>query len=439
MDEQGKKTTLWDKLDFPTVDNDDITNKPSETDKSKSSSKKKMKAYGRAGTILGLVFWLYLVINTIFFNIDSYAQSLLPNNLDFIITFKFFFFLATLVLMAIFLKRYLALALYVIFFPAIILFWKFPRSLFRYKSWVVVLTVFDIIVGIFSGFKKKILLGGITIFVMLFVLMTNEPIILSVLSVLLGIILIYTILSTIIRSFGASSFFSQQKRGIDWLLKNQVLKKVGLLDEKFKKKDIEKYTPEQTSQIVNAIQLSLIGQRLVYFWAYQLEKYSKSNSAYLLNTLSYIWLFTKLIVFTTFINLAIYKFDPAQFIIRDGFGFLTALDYSLNAFVLNETSRALADGSIALFVKIVSEITGFLVLGSLVLNLYAARIQKNSTDLQNAVNEIKSQGHAMEKRFAQEFELTPEQAIIKLSDLRNTMLAIINWVTRQLPDEYLSK
>jgi hypothetical protein len=437
MSDKDKQTTLWDKLEFPIVDDIEGAKTPSKPDKSRDSTKRKRKAYGIAGTILGLVFWLYLVVNTIFFNLDNLIQSVLPGELAFLVTYKFFVFLGILVLTAVFLKRYFALVLYVIFFPGILMFWKIPRLLYRYKSWVVVLTIFDAIASLFGNFKKKILLGGVTIFTMLFVLILDNPMILAALAVILAAVLLYTLISTIVRSFSVSSFFTQQKRGIDWLLKKQVLTKVGLLDDKLKKKDIQKYTTEQTSQIINAIQLSLIGQRLIYFWAYQLEKYSKSNSAYLLNTLSYIWLFIKLIVFVTFINLAIYKIDPTQFIVRDGFGFLTALDYSLNAFVLNETSRALADGSIALITRIASEITGFLVLGSLLLNLYAARIQKNNTDLQHAVDEIKSQGRAMEKRFAQEFELTPEQAIGKLSDLRNTMLKIINWITKQFPDDYL--
>jgi len=238
-------------------------------------------------------------------------------------------------------------------------------------------------------------------------------------------------------SYKTSIFLSFQSKLISKFRKSGIAQSMITVDSKVKKSKTKKLTKVQSTAILSNIQMSLLFNRSIYFWAYQLEKYKQSRVGFILSGVSYVWLYIKLGLFLGFINYALYKIEPLNFIIHNTDSFINFLYYSFNSLFFNEISGILASSDTTIVIRIVSGITGILLIGVLALNfVYVARQTKNDDELTRAIKDIKDEGKELEKHIKSEFQVTTAEAIEKLGELKAGMLSLILKITSQLPDDF---
>lgn len=409
--------------------------------KKKSDEKKDKDEYkliSLLGTIFGFVFWVYAIIQVLIYDLDRYLVVNYFPTLKFLVDYKFFIFLALITLFAIFIKRYYLLFLYVIIFPLIFIFWKIPKSIYRFKSWILVLGIIESITSFFNNLKLKIILVTIALFSFLLISISTSKPVLVFTGILLVLVLIISLARTIYLSFKPSVFFQFQSKVISKFRNSGFIKNFIRVDEKLKKNKSKKLTKAQSSLVLGNIQLALILHRGIYYWAYQLEKYRLSRVNFLLSGISYAWLFMIIVLFLGFINYAVYKIDPVAFNIAGHVSSLSFFNYSLHSLFLSEISQINARSSISTSINFLSGMGGRLLLGILFLNfIFVARQTKEDNELVKAIRQIKREGEELEKQIKSEYEVSTSEAIQKLKEIKAGLLTIILRISQELPEDYV--
>jgi len=433
--DNAKEITIWDKLQV-----DQAATKPKSKDGSTTKKKgSNYKIIGQLGKVFGIPFWTYLIIQVFFFDIDAYLKTALPQNTGFIVDYKFFAFLLITALFALFIKRYYLVYLYIIIYPLTVLFWEFPKLIYKFKSWLVFLGVIDAISSFFYKIKYKIIVTTTTLFGFLLVFVFNSKPVIVFGCIVLALVLIFSIARTIYLSFKTPVFLKFQSGVIGKIIKSNFTRHLILIDDKIKQSKAKKLTREQSNTVLTNLQTGLLFHRIIYFWAYQLEKYRASKISFVLGGISYIWLFIKLVVFLAFINYGIYRINPAEFKLTSG-SFIHFINYSLNSLFFNETSQLLAIGNFSTAVRIISGVTWYLLLTVLVFNfIYVAKQSKDDRELSGAINEIKNQGKELEMQIKGEYSVTAEEGIKKLQDFKTGLLSLILLISSKLPKNYWSE
>jgi len=427
-----KALTIWDKLQIEKAET-----KPKTTDKVTGKNKGvNYKAISQLGDVFGVTFWFYVIFQVFFYDVDSFLKALLPQNLDFIVDYKFFIFLTITALFALFIKKYYLIYLYIVLYPLVVIFWKFPKLIYRFKSWLLFLSVIEVISSFFYKFKFKIIITTITLFGLLLVVAFNsKPVIVFACLTLISVLL-FSMVRTIYLSFRTPVFLKFHARMIEKIRNSNMAQKLILIDDKIKKSKARKLTKEQSTTFLTNVQTGLLFHRIIYFWAYQLEKYRASKISFIMSGISYIWLYIKLVVFLSFINYGIYRINPAEFTLSSD-SFIYFINYSLNSLLLNETSQLLASGNISVFVRIVSGMIGILLLAVLLLNfLYVAKQSKDDKELAKAIDDIKNQGKELELQIKDEYLVTAEEAVQKLQEFKTGLLSLILLISSKLPKDY---
>lgn len=422
---------LWDRLQF----NDSLKSQSSKG--GDKGSKTNYRIFTVIGTLLGTIFWSYLIIQVFIYDLDRYIFDTYLPSYSYIIDYKFFVFLLLVTVCAVLVKRYFLMYLYILFFPLILLLWKFPKTVYKFKSWLLVLGVLEFITSLFYKLKFRIVVTTITLFSSLFVVISDSKLILIASIIALCGIAILTIFRTIYLSYKSSIFFSYQSKLISKFRQSSFAKDLILLDEEVRKSKSLKLTPKQSEAVLNSIQNAVLLNRGIYLWAYQLEKYRKSKVSFILSGFTYIWLYVKLILFLGFINFGLYKYSQANFSVSGSDSLLSFIYYSMNSLFLSEISAIQASSEIAIFVGLLSGLIGLLIGGVLLLNFfYVAKQNKTNDDLTNAIQAVKEEARELDKNIQTEFNLTANEAMKKLEEVQTVFIKFIVMISSQLPDDY---
>lgn len=423
---------LWDLLTF-----DRKLSKESEPQNKKSDTRLgSLKFQAMVGDLAGSLLWLYALIQTFVFNIDSTVKSHLPQNLAPIVDYKIVLFVAILVIILIFLHKYLLIPLYILFFPLILIFWKFPKFIYKFKSWIVVISVIDILVGYLNHLRNKLLILCSGILTIVFAT-TDSSILLSVSMLLSGAVIIYLIQSTVRNSFKPNRFISAQTKAVDSIVNSNFIKGQTLIDKKIKNRR-NKLTVEQSNKFLGNAQFAVILHQALYFWAYQLEKYTESRARIILSWLSYASLVIKIVFFLSIINFVLYKLYPLSFRTHQDINFIVFIYYSITSLWFSEVASLQAVSTYAILIRILSGIVGVGILGSFILSIaLRKRNESEQEGLLRTIASIKKAGKEFEDIVAKEYSTSSiDDLFDRLKSLRLGLVDFIMKLTEQLPKDY---
>lgn len=407
---------------------------------SSSTSKTNDNSYNKmiiCANILAPAFWLYLLINTFIINLDSILLRYMPGMLAHAINYKFFTFLIISTIFAILLKNYILLYLYILFYPLIVLFWKLPKFIYHFRSWILLLSITELITSMFSKFKIKLITTTLTLVGFLAIVSTKNSSLLTFSIVVLALLMLYLVYITIYSSFISSVFFSMQAKMINKFQNSGFAQKLILIDDKIKDSKSKQLTKEQSTAVLGTLQSAVLLHRLIYFWAYQLEKYRSSKIGFILNGISYLWLYLKLIIFLSFINFGIYKLDPTNFLSQND-TFISFMHYSITSLFFNEINQLTAVSDLSIIVRIFSGLIGYLLVGVFALNIIiTAKQNRDDLELDSAIKAIKKEGKNLSGTIKQEYQVSTYEVIDRLRELKAGFLSLILLITSQLPENFL--
>src|SRR5207253_8392293 len=113
------------------------------------------------------------------------------------------------------------------------------------------------------------------------------------------------------RSVNPSRFIRSQATLLDKLVNSAIFSALWRIPDDLKSPAVSKFTPTQQSQFMTNIVMGVLGHRVIYWWADQLDSYRRSPAPFVLNFLTYFRVFIAAVIGFAFINLAIFRTDPS--------------------------------------------------------------------------------------------------------------------------------
>lgn len=417
--------------------------KPGVSSPTNSTSKKedgktnttKLRRIVLVGNFIAIPIWLYAITQTFIFNVDQYVKTVTPSIVHEIVDYKILFFVLLTFITVISFKKYAFVILYVFFYPIILIFWKIPVIIYKFKSWLLALSVMEIITDLISNFKQKVIIFTLSITAL--VLATTTADLLLYTSIGASMIAItWMVFGNLKSSLSRGGFLSRQTKVISFINNSKFIKDMTLIDAAVKSSKVE-LTTEQKGQVLVRAQMAVGFHRLLLFWAYQLEKYSSSKVGSLLNWFRFALLVATVSILLTVINFSLYKVDHSLFEVEVSDSAIAFLYYSITSLYFAEVNSIQAGSTLALAVKLGSGIIGVGILGSLIVNLWNSKDQRDQENIKRAVKDIRQAGSDFEKSIQSEYTVESiDQLLEKLLRIGVSFSGILVKLTDQIPKDY---
>jgi hypothetical protein len=431
--------TLWDKVDVVVWREGGEASAPSkEPAQDKKDSSRRLRRHLRILDILGVAFWLYVVLKLFVYDVDR--QLLSAVGVEGLANYRLFFFLAVLVMIVVLTKRKVVALLYlgyVLFFPIVVLLWKVPRLIYRTRSWLVALAAVNVVTAVFRDFKFNVVTKSLALLALLCIFVADTAFILVPASITLVVLLLITLYRSISAALSGSRFIDLQKSALKKLEGATFVEQFVQVPENLRNDEIEKFDKEQMDEFIGKLSNGLLAVRVTYFWAYQLERYRQSQAPTFFAFLTYVWLFFISVVTVWALNLALLQIDAEQFNFAIYPSNLQVLYYSFVSFALNGIPAMEPVGDVAIAIKIMAGVMGLLLFGALLTNLFLVARKRHDEDLATTIEGVKGRARVMEAEFGQEFEIPPEDAVEWLREIGSGAIRLLAFFTSRIPTDFL--
>jgi hypothetical protein len=388
---------------------------------------------------VGTIVWTYAIVKTFVFDFDVYlVQHYLPGA-AWIVDSRFLILLVLVALWAAFGRRwwFLAGALYVAFFPLIVIFWKGTRLLFRTRSWVPVFALMDVLSNLIRDYRfalGSIAVGLVSAVVIVFA--TSRWLLIPA-AVLWGGLLAVLFVRAFWRSISPSRFIRGQAVLLDRIVGSEQFSKLWQIKEELRSPAVKKFDSSQQVEFVNNMAMGVMGHRLMYWWAYQLDAYRQSPAPILFTFLSYLRLFVAAVVGFALINAALFRADAANFAYSKNPGAFDFIHYAINTLIAGSVDYLSPKSALALAVSDTAHLTGILFFITLFATaLLSIRSSKQDEALRASVEVFRRRAREFDQRFSEQYEVTVAEAMKRLKDLSYGLLAVILYFSSKVPEDF---
>jgi uncharacterized membrane protein YhaH (DUF805 family) len=257
----------------------------------------------------------------------------------------------------------------------------------------------------------------------------------------LGGLIIWSYVRLFRKTFSSSSFITAQRRAIDRVLKSDRLNAGTLLGGNFPSTDLEEYNYNQATQLALKISTGVMINRVLYLWAYQVDRYRREFSpAVVFNGLSFVWLFLGTITGITLVNYALFNLDPSQFTPDSGSSLLAFALYSFGTLYLQDAGGVHAIGGVAQALQLMTALLGLVVVAGFIINVaVTARRERDENDLRDVVTDLKRRAREQEAAFRDEYAVSVEEAYRRLSDLQAGFAFLLKYFITAIPEDFVER
>jgi hypothetical protein len=383
------------------------------------------------------VAWTYIVLKLFIFDIDRYVVSKVQPGGVSLAQFRFFLLVSVVAALALATKKYLIILAYLVFFPIVVLLWKIPRAIWRTRSWIVALSAANVVATFFSNLRFNLVTKSALILAAFGIGVTTFRPIVALSATIVALMLALAYYRAVKTAFLPSQFLKFQKKLIDDLVDSTFVIKMTSVDATLKNAEVQQFTPAQLQVFTSNLSNSVLSNRVIYYWAYQLDRYRRSVAAYFFGTLTYLWLFLYSIAAFTLLNLAALKLNAFAYDYERRPSVLQLVHYSLSSLFGTGINGLDPVGSFALSLKIAASICGPILLAALALNyIFTARRIRDDLALKETIAGLKAKGAELESRLSTEYEVSLAEAMVKLQQLGDSTLGLITYFTAQIPRDF---
>lgn len=424
--------SVWDKVNY-----DLVSSRPAQSDAQKDPAiEDNRRFWRRTRPILDVVasgLWLYTALKVFVVDVD---RAILGSLAD----YRFFGFLAVLVVMILVFRRWDRLAGaagYLLLFPLIVLLWKIPRALYRTKSWVAAFAVMNVFSTILSDLKYTMLFTATGFFAALAVFAGSSAYVLGAGGVAVAALLSMTIARTTWSTIRPSRFLSLQQRAITHAVNMSASPALQPGSPEWRGIDDDKFSAEQQEAFVQSLSYGVLVHRALRFWAFQLDQYRKSPASLFFSAMSFLALVGQTAIAFTLINKAVYEIDHGGFTYEAAPSLVILLRYSLVSMTAGEIEALQAHSTLANAVSIAAAFLGVVILLALFLSLFLTfRQTRSEDDIKGTVDDIRREGQRLEERLRQDFEVSAAEGMERLRQLGSSLLGVIGFFASRTPAEF---
>lgn len=380
---------------------------------------------------LAISFWCYVIANTFFINIDALITSTLPAQYGYVWAFKFLVFLGVSALSLFLLprKRAAFLLAFVLFYPAVLLFWRLPALLIRIGSWPLAMGFINALITCVHGFRSKLLLLFIFSLCLVVCVFSNSEYALAISATMLLSVLVLFYIRATKAAFSTNALL----KTYIWIVGASRSKatKYMKLDAQLKTVPVTQMDQAQLTKWSENLAFAVLLNRACLFAARKLHLLH--TQGYLVASSALLVIFLLLVTTVTFaaVNYALYKVSPASFDASTDLSFFTFVYYSFNTFVFNFIREIVPVKSASHGLWMVEAICGIVIGIIFAAQLLSYRFQKHTSQLAATAEAIEREGKLLEDHVAKEWQLPSiDAAILELERAKSSLLSILVWLSQ---------
>lgn len=362
---------------------------------------------------IAVSFWVYAVAQIFFINVDGFVSKMLPAKYSWVMDLKFLYLIGIISLVWLFTKNISIISwfFYILLYPFIVIFFKFPLIILKQRSWNLAIAVTTEILSFFSSFKYKFIAFSLFSIATVVVLLTKNQGVLLV-SVLL---IFFIILSVYYRNIRAVFKPSSSLRVYEKLFSKLRGYRSSLfaLDEGLIGKDFQTLNSQQLEKWYSTLQISVFYNRFCLFAAKKLKDYQGASLNVLMYALDALAIAFLTALSFAVINFGIFKIDNTSFIYKDTPTFFTFFYYGFNNFFFNSIPDLSANSTISQMLSMVEFVLAFILVAILIALMFSVRSQKHVDSVNETINRLEQQGADIERQIQNQYMLTDINAAIE--------------------------
>jgi hypothetical protein len=340
--------------------------------------------------------------------------------------------LVGLVVVAMLVTRSLALAFavaYVAFFPFVILFWKLPRFVWKQKSWLFAFAILNAAIGLFRSFRRDFISGTLFLISAVLILSSGNQYVLCGSSLIIFALVVFAYALAFIRAFKPSAIFQTYTKVFPLIKKGPFLK----VDESVRNLPVELMTTKELELRNTGLQNVVLYNRSCLLISKKLRDYQWSGA----NVASYVLSLVTLLLFAVMsfalINYALYKISPNLYQFTYSKESFFAFVYYSAGSMFYAANGLVPVEPLSQFVQLVQFFCALLVLVILITVIFSLRNERYSTQLEEVIVSMESEGRAAEAMLLSEFNLgSIDSAIDALQKAKAGMTGFIVYLTKNL-------
>lgn len=441
MADDKQPMTIWSKVNYGLVAaSNDAASTERTSNEEWDRAKRRWRKWRVVLDVYAALFWLYLVTKLFVVDLDQKIVEKVDPDAQWILDYRFFIVLGAFAITALVARklRYLALILaYVALFPVVVVVWKLPRLLYRTKSWVATIAAVNAASALLTHLKYAIVFSAVVMIAGLAIIVAEAPPVLYAAAIVIAMALGLSIARTIRSSLSPSRFLTNQQRAVQRLVGSEFRKNATALSEELRSAEIEQFNPAQQQNLIQQLSNAVLFQRMIYFWAYQLEEYRKSAGSVFFSTFSYVWLLVQGVAALTFINFAAYKVDPANYSFSTDPSWPVVIRYSFTSFYGNEISALAPASDLANMISVFALVIGVVMITTLFLTWFVNyRHSRDQTAIKEVVDEMRREGEKLNAQIEKDFQITSSEAIQRLQELGAVFARLILFFSVRVPRDF---
>lgn len=375
-----------------------------------------------------LLFWAYAFVEVFVFDLDAYAKAHMASSIRWITDYKVILFLVITAIYVLLTKRFL-FAVYFIFYPLILIFYRIPVILFRGGGWAIVLYSVNTTVMFFKSFRYRVVATCSYIVCFSIVFLSNERYVLYsvaiILFVLIGIVLVLRFLN----AFRADKLFNIYNKALFWV-QGKASESRAAADPPMNL-PMTQMNEVQLQKWSNSLQNQLLLNRVFLFAAKKIRDYRTSNLGLAVSLLSLLILWVGVVLTFSAINFALFKADPSFFHAQSP-SFFEFFHYSFKASFSSTIDEIKAASELSEAIFMIQTFISF-VFAAIFFTTVLAVIKEHSDEQLNAlIGTLEAQGAEAEDFIRNHFKLTVEDALAEIERLKGGLIAVLLWLTRNL-------
>ena len=383
--------------------------------------------------VVAIVVWLYVLIELFVFDIDQVFRSSLPPSYSWIVDFKFVLIFAAAALIATFARRWRSWSklTYIALYPLIVVFWRVPFLILRQRSWPLAIAFINAVASFFGSIRYNLLVGAIFLASASIVLFSknNALIWVSITALFLLITLAYG--RRLISVFKRPQVFKIYEKfaGLMPKIRTSTCK----LDDTIKDLPYDQLSAEQAEKWKSNLQSSFVLSRVCLFAARKLRNYSTSGYGKISSAFICVFLTAATIMVFGLINLGLYKIDSTFFRATEVPMRFTFFHYSFNRMFFSSISELEPAKPLAKSIYDGEALFAFFLLVIFVSLLLSARAERQTEELNRAIETLEQESRAMDSAILVEYRFeSVDGALAALEKIQTGATSFLQILSRNL-------
>jgi hypothetical protein len=381
--------------------------------------------------LVAILFWLYAIVKVFVFDVDVHLVSLVGSQFVWLLNYKLLIILGVILVAMLVTRSFVVgfAVVYIALYPFVILFWKFPRFVWKQQSWLFAFAILNAVIGFIHSFKRDFVSGTLFLISAALILSSGNRYVLYGSSLVVFALVVFAYALVFVGAFRPSAVFQTYTKVFPIIKKGDFLK----ADESVRNLPVEVMTAKELELRTNGLQNVVLYNRACLLISKKLRDYQRSGA----NVASYILSLVILLLFAVIsfalINYALYKIDPALYHFTYSKEAFFAFVYYSSGSMFYSANGLVPVEPLSQFVQLIQFLCALLLVVILVTVIFSLRNERYSTQLEEVIVSMEAEGRAAEARLLSEFNLDSiDSAIDALQKAKSGMIGFIIYLTDTL-------